>query len=138
MAFTPIDILDYVIDNEKEADFLVAITMHKKGYSIGEITDQKFITKDDKLFIRSKTYNIYQEVNDMDIIVAEKAGKYISAFLSRYNDMYQLHFLVHDCMAEDKERYEDDIAKRVVQYMILKTIKQLRLDTPKKVEEYIC
>ncbi len=137
MAYSPIDILDYVLDNGKDADFMVAITMHKMGYSIGEITDLKFKWKEERLKMFSKTYNINQEVTDTDIMIASKAGKYISAFLSRFNDTYQVHFLVHDCMEADKQAYEDEITMRVIQYMILKTIKQLRLDTPEKVEQYL-
>lgn len=137
MAYSPIDILDYILDNEKDADFMVAITMHKGGYSIGEITDLKLKWKDDKLLMISPTYKIKQEVMDPDIMIASKAGKYISAFISRFGEAYQIHFLVHDCMTEDKEANEDEIAMRVIQYMILKTIKQLRLDTPEKVEQYL-
>ena len=137
MSYSPIDILDYVIENDKEADFLVALTMHKQGYSIGEITDLRLKWKNDELIMRSKTYNINQNVADTDIMIASKAGKYISAFISRFNNAYQVHFLVHECMAEDKSSYEDEITGRVVQYMILKTIKQLRLDTPEKVDKYL-
>lgn len=137
MAYSPIDILDYVLDNGKEADFMVSITMHKGGYSIGEITDLKLKWKEERLKMFSKTYSINQDVTDTDIMIASKAGKYISAFLSRFGDMYQVHFLVHDCMEEDKEANEDEIAMRVIQYMILKTIKQLRFDTPEKVEQYL-
>ena len=137
MSYTPVDILDYVIDNEMESGFLLSITMHKMGYSIGEITDLKLMWHGDRLFMKSKTYSINQNVTDADIMIASKSGKYISAFISRFNEEYQVHFLVHECMAEDKSNHEDEIAKRVVQYMILKTIIQLRLDTPEKAEKYI-
>ena len=135
--YTPIDILEYILDNEKEADFMVSLTMHKCGYSIGELTDLELYWDEERLFLRSKLYKINNQITDEDIMVASKAGKYISAFLSRYNDTFQVHFLVHECMIEDKNVYEDEIAQRVIQYMILKTIKQLRLDTPDKVDEYI-
>lgn len=137
MNYSPIDILDYIIDNNKEADFLVAITMHKLNYSIGEITDLKFKVVGEKVLAKSTTYNINEHITDVDIITAVLAGKYVSGFLSRYMNTYQLHFLVHDCMMEDKSGQEEEIAERVVQYMILKTIKQLRLDTPKKADEYM-
>lgn len=137
MGYTPVEILDYVIDNEKEADFMVSMTMHKYGYSIGEITDVIFKWKDDHLKMISKAYKLNQIIDDPDIVIAAQAGKYISSFISRYNDAYQIHFLVHDCMKEDKEKYDDEITKRVIQYMIFKTIKQLRLDTPEKVDSYL-
>ena len=56
---------------------------------------------------------------------------------SGYNDDYQMHFLVHECMTEEKPHHEEEIAERVVQYMILKTIKQLRLDSPEKVDGFL-
>lgn len=40
-------------------------------------------------------------------------------------------------MVEEKSKHEEEIAERVVQYMILKTIKQLRLDTPEKAEQFM-
>lgn len=137
MTYTPIEILDYILDNNKDADFMLSMSMHKMGYSIGEIPDVQFIWKDEKMNIISKAYNLNREVADLDIMVANKAGKYISAFISRFGEMYQIHFLVHDCMVEEKAANEEEIAERVVQYMILKTIKQLRLDTPEKIEKYI-
>jgi len=137
MAYTPIDILDYVLDNNKDADFMLAMSMHKMGYSIGEIPDVKFEWNNDKMSILSKAYNLNREVTDLDIMIANKAGKYISAFISRFGEMYQIHFLVHDYMVEEKSSHEEEIAERVVQYMILKTIKQLRLDTPDKVENFM-
>ena len=135
--YTPIDILDYVIDNEKEADFMMALSLHKYGYSIAEIADASLVWKKDTLCIESEMYKLEQSVNDFDIMVASKSGKYISSFISRFNDIYQLHFLVHECLMDEKASNEDEIAMRVVQYMILKTIKQLRLDSIDKVEKYI-
>lgn len=135
--YTPIDILTYVIEKEKEADFMMAISLHKMGYSIGEIADAKFVDDGEKIFLRSQSYAIDQQISDMDIMIASKGGKYISSFISRYDEKYNIHFLVHDCLEAEKAEHEDEIAMRVVQYMILKTIKQLRLDTPEKVESYI-
>ena len=137
MAYTPIEILDYVIDNGKEAEFLVANSMHKQGYSISEIPDIKYVWNDTRLRIFSKSYNINEIITDPEIMIASKSGKYISTFISRYHDDYQVHFLVHDCMEADKAANEEEITMRVIQYMILKTIKQLRLDAPYKVDDYL-
>lgn len=137
MAYTPVDILDYILDNNRDADFMLAMSMHKMGYSIGEIPDVKFEWNDDKMSILSDAYRLQREVADMDIMVANRAGKYISTFISRFGEMYQIHFLVHDYMVEEKSAHEEEIAERVVQYMILKTIKQLRLDTPEKAEQFM-
>lgn len=137
MAYTPVDILDYILDNNRDADFMLAMSMHKMGYSIGEIPDVKFEWNDDKMSIQSDAYRLQREVADMDIMVANRAGKYISTFISRFGEMYQIHFLVHVYMVEEKSAHEEEIAERVVQYMILKTIKQLRLDTPEKAEQFM-
>lgn len=137
MAYTPVDILDYILDNNRDADFMLAMSMHKMGYSIGEIPDVKFEWNDDKMSILSDAYRLQREVADMDIMVANRAGKYISTFISRFGEMYQIHFLVHDYMVEEKSAHEEEIAERVVQYMILKTIKQLRIDTPEKAEQFM-
>ena len=39
MAYTPNDIYDYIIENDRESEFLQAITLHKQNFSIGEITE---------------------------------------------------------------------------------------------------
>jgi len=135
--YKPIDILDYVLDNNKDADFILAMSMHKMGYSIGEMADVKFKFKNEKLHIISKVFKLDREVTDPDIIFAVMGGQYVSAFISRFDDKYEIHFLMHDCMASEKADHEEEIAERVVQYMILKTIKQLRLDTPEKVDKYM-
>ena len=137
MSYAPIDILEYVIENEKEADFTLAMSMHKGGYSIGEIPDIRFVWKDDVMTMKSNAYKLNETIEDPDIMIACKAGKYISVFLSRYGEHYQIHFLVHECLNEEKPQNEEEITERVVQYMILKTIKQLRLDTPEKIDSYL-
>ena len=48
MAYTPNDIYDYIIENDRESEFLQAITLHKQNFSIGEITDRRFLVKEDK------------------------------------------------------------------------------------------
>lgn len=137
MSYSPTDILDYILDNEKDADFMLSLSMHKHGYSIGEIPDFTLEWNDDKLMMKSSIYKIEIQVSDMDIMIASKNNKYISAFISRFNNTYQIHFLVHEYFKEEKSKYEEEIANRVVQYMILKAIKQLRLDSPEKVDNYI-
>ena len=137
MQYRPVDILDYVLDNNKDADFMLAMSMHKFGYSIGEITDVKFRFKDEKLHILSSAYKLDREVADPDIVFAVMGGQYVSAFISRYEEQYEIHFMMHDCTVQQKAEHEEEIAERVVQYMILKTITKLRLDTPKKVDDFI-
>ena len=69
MAYTPNDIYDYIIENDRESEFLQAITLHKQNFSIGEITDRRFLVKEDKTvkFI-SKMYKINIQITDDDII----------------------------------------------------------------------
>ena len=73
MAYTPNDIYDYIIENDRESEFLQAITLHKQNFSIGEITDRRFLVKEDKTvkFI-SKMYKINIQITDDDIITAVK------------------------------------------------------------------
>ena len=55
MAYTPNDIYDYIIENDRESEFLQAITLHKQNFSIGEITDRRFLVKrrqDGKVYIK--------------------------------------------------------------------------------------
>lgn len=138
MAYTPNDIYGYIIENDKESEFLQAITLHKQNFSIGEITDRRFLVKEDKTvkFI-SKMYKINIQITDDDIITAVMNGLYVSAFISRQGDVYNVHFLVHTYPENMKSQFEDEILKEVLRYMIMMTIVRLRLDTPKKVEEYL-
>ena len=75
MAYTPNDIYDYIIENDRESEFLQAITLHKQNFSIGEITDRRFLVKEDKTvkFI-SKMYKINIQITDDDIITAVMNG----------------------------------------------------------------
>ena len=138
MAYTPNDIYDYIIENDRESEFLQAITLHKQNFSIGEITDRRFLVKEDKTvkFI-SKMYKINIQITDDDIITAVMNGLYVSAFISRQGDAYNVHFLVHAYPENMKSQFDDEILKEVLRYMIMMTIVRLRLDTPEKVEEYL-
>ena len=74
---------------------------------------------------------------DDDIITAVLNGLYVSAFISRYKEEYNVHFLVHAYPETKKAQFEDAILKEVVRYMIMMTIVRLRLDTPQKVKDYL-
>jgi len=137
MGYSPRDILEYVIDKELEADFLVSNTMHKMGYSIGEITDAKFINHDNVYYLKSKSYKLNLPINDEDICNSIEKKSLVSAFISRYKDTYQVEFLVHRFTREQQVENAEEIAHTVVQFMILKTIVALRLDTPEKIDSYI-
>lgn len=72
-----------------------------------------------------------------DIFDYVKEKELESAFVSRFNDSYNIHFLIHPCKEADKADYEDEILNRVIRYMIMNTIVSLRLDSPEKIDDYI-
>lgn len=134
--YLPRDILEYVLDEKLEADFLTAIMLHKQDFSITEIADRELWTVDGKCYIKSANYGLSIEVPDEEIVAAIRNRQYVSVFLSKKGEDRQLHFFVHKCSIEDKPQNEELIAEEVVQYMLLKTIVTLRLDTPEKVKDY--
>lgn len=137
MGYTPKEIVNYVFESGLEADFLTSLALHKGNYSIGEVADKRFKEKDGKWKFIANSYNINVELEDDEVITAAHNGLYISAFVSRYNDSFNLHFLVHQYPDSMKEKFEEAILKDVVRYMITKTVLALRLDTPDKVQTYI-
>lgn len=137
MTPTPRDMLNYVLDNNRESDFLTSIQLHKKGYSIGEIADKRFKEKDGVYKFISKDYKINVEIDDDNITTAIHNGLYITPFISRKDEEYQVHFLVHMYPESMKPQFEEQIAKEVIEYMILKTIVALRLDSEAKIDAYL-
>lgn len=134
---TPQDIYDYVVRSGRESEFLTAIMLHKQGYSIAELGDARFAEKDGVCRLCSEQYNLSLPISDDEIIAAVRNGLYITPFLSRQGEQYQIHFLVHRYAAKDKAEFEEEIAREVVRCMILKTIVALRLTTWRKVDEFI-
>lgn len=134
---TPQDIYQYVVNSGKEAEFLSAMMLQKQQYSIAEIADTVFSLDNGVCRLQSQQFKLNLPIQDEDIVTAVHNKLYITAFLSRHVDEYQVHFLVHRCPAALKAQYEEQITQEVVRYMILKTIVALRLTTWKKVDEYI-
>ena len=134
---TPQDIYSYVVKSGRESDFLAAIMLRKRNYSIAEIADTAFCMEDGTCRLQSKQYRLNLAVEDAEIAAAVRSHQYITAFLSRQDEQYQIHFLVHRYPSERKAQFEEEIAQEVVRYMILKTIVALRLNTWKKVDEYL-
>lgn len=137
MSYTPRDILNYIYENKLDADFMLALANHVQNFSIGEITDKKIEKRGGEYFLVSKAYALTIKLTDDEILTAAMNGLYISAFISRKNDNYNLHFLVHQYPENRKSEFEDEITKDVIDYMIHGTILALRLDTPGKVKAYI-
>lgn len=137
MFNTPTDCYNYIIENELEMPVLGAMMNHVGGYSIAEIADGRFHNRDGEVSFSSPGYKINIPVTDDEIVTAVLNGLYVSAFLSRNQDKYQIHFLVSGYPIDMKCRYEEEIAKGVVRYMIMSTIVACRLDSEKKVREYI-
>lgn len=134
---TPTDMLKYVIDNELEFDFITAISAQTGNYSIAEITDKKFVGHDSSYKFKSQMYSLNLDITDDEILTGIINKLYISAFISRKDNNYQVHFFVHQYPESMKERFDEAITKEVIQYMILKTIIALRLDTELKIDKYI-
>ena len=137
MQYTPRDILNYVYEKELDTPFLLAMANHVQGFSIGEITDKKIEKRGEDFYLVSKSYNLDIRITDDEVLTAAINGLYISAFISRKDDNYRIHFLVHQYPDQMKTRFEEEITKDVVNYMIYGTIIALRLDTPEKVKTYL-
>ena len=137
MSYTPTDILNYIYENHMDTAFLLALTRHVQNFSIGEITDKKIEKRGDNYFLVSKAYALDIQLTDDEILTAVMNGLYLSAFISRKEDQYRFHFLVHRYPESMKARFEDEITQEVIDYMMRGTILALRLDTPEKVQSYI-
>ena len=137
MQYTPRDILDYIYDKKQDTQFLLTLSGHKQNFLIGEITDKEIVKRGEDFYLVSKSYKLDIKITDDEVLTAAMNGLYISAFISRKNDSYNLHFLVHQYPENRKSEFEDEITKDVIDYMIHGTILALRLDTPGKVKAYI-
>lgn len=135
--YTPTDILEYIYSKNLTDTFLMSMTRHVGGYSIGEIVDKNFKgTKESGIRFVSKSYDLNIPLDDPDVINAYSNGRYISAFISRNQDRYNLHFLVHKYPENEKNLNEEAILNEVIRYMILHTIVALKLDNKEKVRKY--
>lgn len=137
MSYTPRDILEYVYEKHLEDEFLLALASHVENFSIGEITDKKIEKRGEDYFLVSKAYALDIKLIDDEILTAAMNGLYISAFISRKEENYKIHFLVHKYPQSMKSRFEEEITKEVIDYMIQGTILALRLDTPDKIHSYL-
>ena len=137
MSYTPRDILAYVYEKHLEDEFLLALASHVENFSIGEITDKRIEKRGEDYFLVSKAYALDIKLTDDEILTAAMNGLYISAFISRKEENYKIHFLVHKYPESMKPRFEEEITKEVIDYMIQGTILALRLDTPEKIERYV-
>lgn len=135
--YTPYDMLDYVYKKDFTKDFLMSVTRNVGGYSIGEIVDKEFCTAaTGELRFKSAGYGIDVAIDDADVFAAVMNKQYVSAFISRLGDKYNVHFLVHKFKSAEKASFEDNILDEVLRYMILHTIVALRLDNKEKIRKY--
>ena len=95
MQYTPRDILNYVYEKELDTQFLLATANHVQDFSIGEITDKKIEKRGEDFYLVSKSYHLDIKITDDEVLTAAINGLYISAFISRKDDNYRVHFLVH-------------------------------------------
>ena len=137
MSYTPRDILNYIYDNNLDSDFIFALANHVQNFSIGEITDKQIVKREDEYYLVSKSYSLNIKITDDEILTAVMNGLYISAFISRKEDKYNIHFLVHRYPESMKSKFEEEITKDVINYMIQGTIISLRLDSSEKINAYI-
>lgn len=137
MSYTPRDILAYVYEKHLEDEFLLALASHVENFSIGEITDKRIEKRGEDYFLVSKAYALDIKLTDDEILTAAMNGLYISAFISRKEENYKIHFLVHKYPQSMKSRFEEEITKEVIDYMIQGTILALRLDTPDIIHSYL-
>lgn len=137
MNLTPRDIYNYIMEEDMEAEFLAALQLNKYNFSIAEIVDAKFDVEDGKVFLRAPSYQLDLEITDDEIAGAVKNALYVSTFISRKEDVYNVHFLVHQVPVLMKPQSEDEILEAVIRYMVMNTIVALRLDHPDKVKQYI-
>ena len=137
MGYTRRDILAYVYEKHLEDEFLLALASHVENFSIGEITDKRIEKRGEDYFLVSKAYALDIKLTDDEILTAAMNGLYISAFISRKEENYKIHFLVHKYPQSMKSRFEEEITKEVIDYMIQGTILALRLDTPDKIHSYL-
>ena len=133
---TPKEMLDFVYDNCLDTDFVTSIMMNKMNYSIGEIYDKKYVRRENVFYLKSEGYRLNEAIEDDDIFTALSNGLYVSAFVSRFDNSYRIHFLVHRYPESMKARFEEEITKEVVQYMIYNTIIALKLDNEEKIKNY--
>lgn len=134
---TPGDIVEYIMKENLESEFLLSVSRFKNNYTIGEIGDKNFVNEAGKVRFKSKGFNIDVSVEDDNVITAVMNKLYVSAFISRKESEYQLHFFVHRYPESMKEKFEENIVREVIEYMIFKTVIALRLDTVEKVNDYI-
>lgn len=131
------EIVDYIFDNGLEMDFYSQVMMHKGGYSIMEIGDAKFVRFGGEVQFKSENFKLSIAITDDDIITAVNNRLYISSFIARMNEDYQVSFFVHNFPTSMKERFEERLAKDVMRYMISNAVFTLKLDSIAKVKEYI-
>lgn len=111
MQYTPKDILNYVYEKKLDTDFLLAIAAHTDNFSIGEITDKQIKKRGEDFYLTSKAYQLDVKLTDDEVLTAAMNGLYISAFISRKEESYQVHFLVHQYPESMKEKFEEAITK---------------------------
>lgn len=131
------ELVDYIFDNGLEMDFYSQVMLHKGGYSIMEIADAKFVRFGSEVQFNSESFKVKLAVTDDDIVTAVCNRLYISCFIARMGEEYQVSFLVHRYPISMKERFAEQIAVEVMRYMISNAIVSLKLDTLDKIKAYI-
>ena len=137
MKYSPNEMLEHIKERELVFDFINSLACHVKNYTIAEITDGKFEKEEEGYYYKSKNYGIDIPVTDDGILTAVINGIYVSVFLSRHDNDYQVHFLVHKYPKSMKSRFEEEITDDVIDYMIVQAIVELNIDTLGKLRSYL-
>ncbi|MEE1305029.1 MAG: hypothetical protein U0K68_07780 [Agathobacter sp.] len=137
MKYSPNQMLEHIKEKELVFDFINSLACHVKNYTIAEITDSKFEKEEEGYFYKSKNYGIDIPVTDDEILTAVINGIYVSVFLSRHDNDYRVHFLVHKYPKSMKSRFEEEIAREVIEYMIVEAVIELNIDTLGKLRSYL-
>lgn len=133
----PQEAYEYIVEQELEMDVLHAMMRHVWNFSIAEIADGSFECSGEKVFFSSPGYKVRIEITDEEIKTAVRNQLYVSAFFSRQEENCRMHFLVSMYPVSMKARFEEEIAKEVVSYMLLAVIRACRLDTDEKIHNYV-
>lgn len=137
MRYSVEEMCQYMKDEELVIPVLHANRVCKNRYSIMEIFDAKFQREGDKVRLISKDLDLYELMEDDNIITAVINEIYLTAFVERNQDAYFVHVLVSKYPRCLKKRYEKEIFDEVIDYMLQQIIKSQNLTTKGRLMKYI-
>lgn len=137
MRYSVEEMCQYMKDEELVIPVLHANRVCKNRYSIMEIFDAEFQREGDKVRLISKDLDLYELMEDDNIITAVINEIYLTAFVERNQDAYFVHVLVSKYPRCLKKRYEKEIFDEMIDYMLQQIIKSQNLTTKGRLMKYI-